>query len=129
MAGSLDKIVGFYSIPGDASPAEVRRRALPGFGLGLLVFGVGLVIFLAAKSFLHDEGVELMQTGRPVKALVGGPLAIGYLLTMKSLYHLATGTPPGKESTSAIASLGRILFGLVATIALIVLVVVVATAL
>jgi hypothetical protein len=61
---------------------------------------------------LADAAVVDSQRTVAVPRLLGLPMAAGYLLFMTGVYRAITGKPPGSESHTALASLGRIFFGL-----------------
>jgi hypothetical protein len=101
----------------DATPREVRLAGLGALLVGLVVCAAGVAIFLAVRSWaLAGAPVVNGEAEASVPRIVGVPMAAGYVLFMVGFYRLLTGTAPGKESKSALASLGRILLGLVITL-------------
>lgn len=102
-----------------------RRRGLRNMLVGFALFVPGLLLFLVARDFLLStfgtvEGDQVtVRVPGVVVVVIGGPMAVGYVLLMKGIYSVVFGSR-GQKLTAA-WSVFRILFGLVVTIGMIVI--------
>jgi hypothetical protein len=113
---------------GGANRAQGLRRAL----VGLVLFVPGVVLFVFARAWLlrtfgtHvDDQVEV-RIPSVIAVVIGGPMACGYCLFMAGLWSALFGQRG--QSTSALWSIARVVFGVVATIGMVVVAIMVANA-
>lgn len=106
-----------------------RMRGLRNAGIGLALLVPGLLLFLVAREWLlatfgtpvHGaDGEVVVRMPRAVSFVIGGPMALGYVIFMMGLYRAVFGAR-GQAMTAA-WSFFRIVFGLFATISLIVVI-------
>ncbi|APR76335.1 Hypothetical protein A7982_01682 [Minicystis rosea] len=111
--------------PEGATSAELRRLGVKGAGLGAVLFAPGLLWYLFASDWAFATfGVQVgdkLYLPSVVVLAVGGPMTAGYALLMIGLARMLFGA--SWHSKAPLASLGRILFGLIATIGLVIVVI------
>jgi len=113
--------IDLVKAPPGATSAELRRLGLKSAALGLVFFLPGVFWFIIA----HDWALETFGTRvgdtvyipRSIALLIGGPMTAGYALLMIGVSRVLFGA--ASQSTSALASIARILFGLVFTVGMI----------
>lgn len=103
---------GVFTPRPDAGPAELRLNGLGAAAVGLVVTVLGSIVFVKARGLMHAGDDHAASVPR----IFGVPLAAGYVLLMTGLFRLISGKPPGAESRSGLASLGRVFLGVVLTI-------------
>lgn len=101
-------------IPPGATPRQVRIAGLKAMLLGAVVRAAGTVLWLAVRSALD---VSTSGGYSPSLRVAAVPMAGGYFFFMFGTYRAITGTAPGKEAKGVLASLLRIVLGLVITLA------------
>jgi hypothetical protein len=118
----MSALLDLVRAPPEATSRDLRLLGLKATALGLLLLVPGIFWFWLAKDWALDTfGTRVGDTvllPRPVVVVIGGPMAAGYALLMIGLSRLLFGV--ASQSKSALASIGRILFGLVVTIGMVV---------
>jgi hypothetical protein len=101
------KFWNVFAPPKGTTPGQVRLLGVGAMLAGLVVGVLGAILYGGARSALSNDVPRFLVL----------PLAAGYVLFMTGVYRLVTGTPPGAESKSAVASIARVLLGLLLTAA------------